>query len=163
MEVLEGESLCASLGWLEGRRSKSNWLLLLPSSCGFTSFSANDWQLLYYGQTLKDKLTLLECVRVSVSAQCVCVWMLWMFMCGQAQSDSLRLKSTLQMWREAWVHLRLIQSASAVCVEWLLLHIPCHPEGSGWVGMCSVEGSSIQFSAWENTISTPCNTPPPHP
>lgn len=56
MEVLEGERLCDSLGRSEGRRSKNNWLHLLPSSCGFTSSSANDWQLLYDGQTLKDKL-----------------------------------------------------------------------------------------------------------
>jgi len=76
MEVLEGESLCGSLGRLEGQRSKSNWLFLLPSSCGFTSFSANEWQLLYYGQTLKDKLTLPECVRVLGNVVCVYVWML---------------------------------------------------------------------------------------
>ena len=73
MEVSEGECLCDSLGWLEGRRSKNNWLLLLPSSCGFTSFSANDWQRLYYGQTLKDKLALPEYVRVLGIAVCVCV------------------------------------------------------------------------------------------
>lgn len=36
------------------------------------SVSANDWQLFYYGQTLKDKLALPESVRVLVSVVSLC-------------------------------------------------------------------------------------------
>lgn len=113
MEVLEGESLCGSLLWLERRRSKSNWLLLLPSFSWFTSFPANDWQLLYYGQTLKDKLNPPVYVGAFVSYVCACVDVLGVYVWTDRDVHAhSSLKSTLQMWREVWVHLMLIQSAS---------------------------------------------------
>lgn len=71
MEVLEGESLCGSLLWLEGQKSESNWLLLLPSFCRFTRISTNDWQLLYYGQTVKDKLSPPHCAGMLHVFVCV--------------------------------------------------------------------------------------------
>lgn len=71
-----------------------------------------------------------ECARVMV-CMCRCSGCLCVDGGMHVQSDSLRLKSTFQMWHEAWVHLRLMQRASqhCVCVEWLLLCAGCHPEG----------------------------------
>lgn len=127
MEVLEGECLCDSLGWLEGRRSKNNWLLLLPSSCGFMSFSANDWQLLYDGQTLKDKLTrVCESIRVCVCVDALDVYV-WTEACAHTVThwdwnQPYKCDTKLEyIW--GWFNVPV----STVCVEWLLLHARCHP------------------------------------
>lgn len=64
-----------------------------------------------------------------------------------AQSDSFRLKSTLQMWREAWVHLRLIQSATQLCVWsgffYTLTYKKAWGEGEGVCVQCWVPPSSF--------------------
>lgn len=113
MEVYEGESLCSSPLWLLGQRSKSNWLLLLNSFWRFTGFSANDWQLLYYGQTVKDKLWLPESGWALAGVGCECSECLCVD--GVVHTHT-SLKSTLQMWHEAWGLLRLIQSVGQRCV-----------------------------------------------